>query len=216
MRAFLVVFLALAGFASAQAPAQRSFGHFPYAEASKASLRDRVCSRGDERRFLRAEAADALARMQAAARADGVTLNPASCFRAISSQRALFECRGIASATGCKDGRRTSEAERARAVAPPGHSEHHTGYAIDFFPSRADIEAGVCPTLDACTTRAAFARSRSGRWLAVNAGRFGFELSFWQGSPQGVTYEPWHWRYVGSAEAQAVFAGARAQFPPPR
>lgn len=205
--------LACAGAANAQ---ERVFGHFPYAEAPKETLRDGVCSRGDERRFLLADAADALARMSAAAKAEGVTLNPASCFRTIASQRALYTCAGVASATGCRNGRRTSEQLRATAVAPPGHSEHHTGYAIDFFPSRADIEPGVCPTASACTTSSAFARSRSGRWLAAHASAYGFEQSFFAGSMQGVTVEPWHYRYVGSPEAEAIFHAARTQFPSPR
>ncbi len=34
---------------------------------------------------------------------------------------------------------------------------------------------------------------------------FGFELSFPENNPQGVRYEPWHWRFVSSPEAQAIF-----------
>lgn len=206
--------LALAALSAGHAQ-QRVFGHFPYAEAPRASLRDNICSRGDERRFLRHDAADALARMSAAARAAGVTLNPASCFRSVASQQALYDCRGAPSGTGCRNGRRISERLRATAVAPPGHSEHHTGYAIDFFPTRADLQPGVCPSVDACTLRSAFARSRSGRWLAANAHKYGFELSFFDGSDQGVTYEPWHYRYVGSPDAEATFRAARTQFPTP-
>jgi D-alanyl-D-alanine carboxypeptidase len=36
-------------------------------------------------------------------------------------------------------------------------------------------------------------------WLAQNANRYHFTLSFPAGNVQGVSYEPWHWRFEGSA-----------------
>ncbi len=193
----------------------RVFGHFPYAEAPREALRAATCSGGGERSLFRADAYDALVRMRRAAKEAGVTLSPSSCFRAIASQRALYTCAAAPNGTGCANGRRVSEKQRATAVAPPGHSEHHTGYAIDFFPSATDIGAGGCPSSAACTTTARFAQSRSGRWLAAHAQEFGFEQSFWPGSTQGVMIEPWHYRYVGSPEAEAIFHAARTQFPSP-
>jgi zinc D-Ala-D-Ala carboxypeptidase len=193
----------------------RLYGHFPYAEAPRDVLRAGACSGAGERRLLRPDAADALARMREAARRDGVALNPSSCFRTVASQRALFNCINISSGAGCRSGRQLDPAKRAEAVAPPGHSEHHTGFAIDFVPTRADVEPGVCPTAEACTLKAAFGRSRSGRWLAAHAHEHGFEQSFFANSGQGVTVEPWHYRFVGSEEAAATFRDARAEFMPP-
>ena len=193
----------------------RVFGHFPYAEAPRAALRAASCSGAGERSLFRADAYEALTRMRRAAKDAGVTLNPSSCFRAIASQRALYTCASAPNGTGCASGRQVSEKLRATAVAPPGHSEHHTGYAIDFFPSATDIGAGGCPSSAACTTSPRFAQSRSGRWLAAHAQTFGFEQSFWGGSTQGVMIEPWHYRYVGSPEAEAIFHTARTQFPSP-
>lgn len=215
MRPSLILVAALvAGVAAAQ-PVERLFGHFPYAEAPAASLQGGVCSGSGERKQFRADAAAALARMRAAAAHDGVTLNPSSCFRSIASQRALFNCAGVSNGTGCAGGRQVSAAARATAVAPPGHSEHHTGYAIDFFPSASDLGAGGCPTRAACEVKPRFAQSRSGRWLAAHARAYGFEQSFYAGSAQGVMIEPWHYRYVGSTEAEAIFHAARTQFPSP-
>jgi zinc D-Ala-D-Ala carboxypeptidase len=201
-----------------QAPAQsvvRAYGHFPYAEGT--GLTAGVCQHGDpERTRLKPEAAAALSRMLEAARAEGVRLKPSSCFRSIESQRRLFNCSG-GSGTGCANGRLASAERRATAVAPPGHSEHATGYAIDFFPSATDLSAGGgCATAAACTTTARFAQSRSGKWLAAHADDYGFEQSFFTGSTQGVMVEPWHYRFVGSAEAAGVFRAARTQFPPPK
>mgnify|MGYP003353772201 CR=1 FL=1 len=46
-------------------------------------------------------------------------------------------------------------------------------------------------------------------WLKAHANRFHFELSFPQGNRQGVSYEPWHWRFEGSAEALKIFESAQ-------
>ena len=46
-------------------------------------------------------------------------------------------------------------------------------------------------------------------WLRDNANRFHFELSFPQGNRQGVSYEPWHWRFEGTAEALKTFEAAQ-------
>ena len=72
--------------------------------------------------------------------------------------------------------------------ADQGYSEHQLGTAVDFGMQGAQ------------NLRTEFASSTGYQWLANNAYRFGFILSY----PQGNTYyqfEPWHWRYVGVALA---------------
>lgn len=85
--------------------------------------------------------------------------------------------------------------ERAALSAPPGYSEHHTGYAIDI----GDAQFPQWDTQEAFETTPAF------RWLERNAARFGFELSFPRNNPQGVNYEPWHWRFVGDRHSLETF-----------
>ena len=73
-------------------------------------------------------------------------------------------------------------------AARPGHSEHEAGFAVDRgFAS----EAGVT-------------------WTADNAWRFGFVLSYPQYAQKttGFRYEPWHFRFVGSALAAELHARA--------
>jgi D-alanyl-D-alanine carboxypeptidase len=82
--------------------------------------------------------------------------------------------------------------------ARAGHSEHQLGTALDFRSARGpdpwDLEDwGATP---------------EGRWLAENAHRFGFVMSYPAGQ-ESVTcyiYEPWHYRYVGREVAQEVMA----------
>jgi hypothetical protein len=141
-----------------------------------------------------------LTAMMAKARADGVrSLYLISCHRSIGHQQALF----------CSKGPRgMAPAERAYQVAPAGFSEHATGYSLDF----GDRSAPRC-NLEQC-----FAESRVGRWLDANAASFGYEMSFPPANLQGVSPEPWHWRWVGHGGAEAAaatFSEARRRFPDP-
>ena len=159
------------------------FGHQRHSEAPSGSLtsapRDFNASNcGQIHQSVRID----LDRLLTAARADssvGNAIVGLSCFRSVERQAALFcnsariEQRGIAG--------------QARWVAPPGYSEHATGLAIDF-----GNRSGAC-NLEPC-----FVDDPVGRWLKANAGRFGFKMSFPEGNPQGVGFEPWHFSHEGA------------------
>lgn len=74
-------------------------------------------------------------------------------------------------------------------VLPPGHSEHHTGLAIDI------LATGI--------SQSQMADSREGRWLADNSYRYGLILRYPEGATHitGIEFEPWHFRYVGKPHA---------------
>ena len=78
--------------------------------------------------------------------------------------------------------------KRLSVSAPSGYSEHHTGLAIDINSVEDD-----------------FAGTAEAIWLECNAPKFGFELSFPKNNVQGLSYEPWHWRYVGDKECRKIF-----------
>ena len=184
---------------------ERLLGHLPYVDVGREALVDAPSgfAVGQPCRVQPAVAA-ALVRMLAADAASGTPggLRGVSCYRSAARQRAIF----------CRDGRRCASAtERARMIAPPGYSEHETGYAIDF---------AVRPSPGCADTRECIASTPAGQWLLANGPRFGFELSFPPGNAQGVEWEPWHWRWVGTdgedrdaAAARLVFTAARARFP---
>jgi len=112
----------------------------------------------------------AYTKLKAAAEADGVpvnTLTVVSGYRSISHQKVLFQ-RAVE-----KYG---SEKAATKWVAPPGHSAHHTGRAIDFYVGGSNS-----------STNAAKQRTLVPyRWLVCNALRFGF-------TPYAA--EPWHWEF---------------------
>jgi zinc D-Ala-D-Ala carboxypeptidase len=125
---------------------------------------------------LRAAALRALKSMDRAARADGVTILVSSSYRSYEYQVEVWN-RTLAS-----DGEEETEA----SVARPGHSQHQLGTAIDFGSITDD-----------------FAQTKASRWLAKNATRFGFSLSFPKGMTEvtGYKWESWHYRYIGVAAA---------------
>jgi len=163
----------------------RLLGHFPYPEAPAASLI--TFASGLE---LREEAAHQLLAMQRAAAADGVQLTVISAFRSLALQRHLFFVVGAE--------RNQSPEERARVSAPPGFSEHSTGFAVDLGDGRS-------PQTNLSTS---FETTDAYAWLKANAVRFHFRLSFPAQNRQGVSYEPWHWRFEGSTEALRLFEPA--------
>jgi D-alanyl-D-alanine carboxypeptidase len=92
---------------------------------------------------------------------------------------------------------RYGRAVAEQQVAPPGHSEHQLGLAVD-----------ITSEVDPYDLREAFGTEPEGRWLAANAPRFGFLVSYPQGKEAvtGYRYEPWHIRYTGVPLAQSVAA----------
>ena len=75
-------------------------------------------------------------------------------------------------------------------VAIPGTSEHQLGSAVDINADKAK-----------CSNEEVYA------WLAENAHEYGFILRYPQGKEDltGISYEPWHYRYVGIEVAQAIY-----------
>ncbi len=163
-------------------------GHLPYDEAPESELSSITA---DDSIRMRSSAATKFQQMQAAARAEGVILTAISGFRSTDAQNQLF--------FGVKEQRVQNAAKRAEVSAPPGYSEHHTGYAVDIGDGKAP-STNVNPEFE---NTAAF------RWLEQNAARYSFELSFPRDNPQGISYEPWHWRFVGDRDSLETFYKVR-------
>lgn len=136
--------------------------------------------------LIRSIAMGDLSALVAAAKASGATLAVESAYRSYAGQVATFNAWV----------RQVGQAEALQTSARPGHSEHQLGTAIDF------RSIGALPPWQ----YADWATSREGAWLAVNAWRFGWVMSY----PKGTTgvscyrYEPWHYRFVGRETAAAL------------
>ena len=174
---------------STEIPSDALLGHLPYEEARVAQLENITADGGIK---LKPAAAEAFFRMSDAARAEGIKLLPLSGFRTVAQQEYLF--------FGIKAQRGQNASKRAEVSAPPGYSEHHTGYAIDIGdPGYPDTHLEVD-----------FEQTPAFQWLAQNAAHYSFELSFPENNSQGVSYEPWHWRYVGNRSSLETFYKERS------
>ncbi|MGL4743659.1 MAG: M15 family metallopeptidase [Dermatophilaceae bacterium] len=139
-------------------------------------------------RSVRAAVIPDLTAMAAAARAAGAPLAVQSGYRSHTAQVGLFR-QGTA---------RRGENRAQLGSARPGHSEHQLGTTLDF---RSEGGPPAWELDDWGATRA-------GKWMAVNAWRYGFILSYPKGREAQVCYqyEPWHYRYVGRARAATIRA----------
>jgi zinc D-Ala-D-Ala carboxypeptidase len=161
-------------------------GHYRYGEAAPADLE----SVGGDIKMHKAAAAKLMA-MSDAAQAEGISLVPLSGFRSIEDQTHLF--------FDVKAERGQTTNTRADVSAPPGYSEHHTGYAVDIGDgSQSDTNLSQ-----------SFEQTEAFKWLQKNAAYYSFEMSFYKGNPEQVSYEPWHWRYVGDRKSLEIFYRAR-------
>ncbi|AIQ94869.1 D-alanyl-D-alanine carboxypeptidase family protein [Prochlorococcus sp. MIT 0604] len=159
----------------------RILGHLPYAEISKEKL---VLIEPNIEVHI--DMRDSLLKMREEAQKEGIYLVFLSGYRSINLQNEIFY--------SLKSFRNQEAAERARVSAPPGYSEHSTGFAIDFGDAtqrETDFETE-------------FENTDAFRWLIKNAAKFHFKLSFAKDNKY-IDYEPWHWRYEGSIEALKVF-----------
>lgn len=115
--------------------------------------------------------------MAEAAQEAGAELVFSSSYRSYSYQEGLFN------RYAARDGVEAANRYSARA----GQSQHQLGTVFDL----GDITN-------------AFAETRAGKWMADNAHRFGFSLSYPRGYEEetGYQWESWHWRYIGVAACE--------------
>ena len=82
--------------------------------------------------------------------------------------------------------------EDPSVAAHPGESEHQTGLALDVYVQN---HGGY-----------AFIKSAAGQFVARHAWEYGFIVRYPMGKTDitGITYEPWHIRYVGAPHAEII------------
>ena len=166
----------------------RILGHLPYEETSKEEL---VLI--EPHIWVHKDMSQSLIRMRNDAKKEGVNLVFLSGYRSIKLQEEIFY--------SLKSVRNQNASERARVSAPPGYSEHSTGFAIDIGDANyreKDFEVE-------------FENTEAFEWLKMNAAKYHFKLSFKKNNKY-IDYEPWHWRYEGSIEALKIFETANREF----
>lgn len=135
-------------------------------------------------KLVRSIMVDDLAAMAAAWREAGVSVIVESAYRSYGDQAATFDSWVS----------RLGHAAALVRSARPGHSEHQLGTTIDVTSPGWGGRFGDWAV-----------ESAEGAWMAENAWRYGFVMSYPPGS-QGETcfsYEPWHYRWIGRDAAAA-------------
>ncbi len=162
-------------------------GHFPYRETSFENLVEITPNILVHKKMYKS-----LLKMRDDAKKEGVYLVFLSGFRSIELQKEIFY--------SLKSIRSQVAMERARVSAPPGYSEHSTGFAIDIGDAlnrETDFEVE-------------FETTSAYKWLERNAAKYHFKLSF-DRKQNSVDYEPWHWRYEGNIEALKIFEASNRE-----
>lgn len=130
---------------------------------------------------LREQAAEASSRLIEDARKDGIELLVSSAYRSYDAQVVSY-------------GRLNAiYGEKAKHFsAPPGHSEHQLGTAMDVSNSATDYRLIQ-----------RFGQTKAFEWLDRNAASYGFVLSYPREAEEhtGYSWEPWHYRYIGERNA---------------
>lgn len=160
-------------------------------------LTDIKSTRADGREIqkTRKVAADALENMIEEMKRCGVydkNLTVTSGYRSFEYQKYLFD-------TYVKNrtysGMDYDEAYRevSKTTALPGCSEHQSGLCVDFHnKSYANVS---------------FAQTEQYKWIEKNAHSFGFIVRYPSGKENitGISFEPWHLRYVGEENATKMY-----------
>ena len=133
-------------------------------------------------------AAEAYKKMDTAAASDGISIWISSAYRSSEKQEKLFH-EEVSSASDSCSSPQEAETYAEKSVARPGYSEHSTGLAMDLNGVRDDFD----------TTPAS-------HWLEEHAQEYGFILRYPKDKQEitKIKYEPWHYRYVGVKNAEAM------------
>ncbi|GKV68278.1 hypothetical protein NCCP2716_07760 [Sporosarcina sp. NCCP-2716] len=133
------------------------------------------------------EARDAFEEMAAEAKLSGYNLTAFSTFRSFEYQVTLY------TRYADRDGQEAADRYSAR----PGYSEHQTGLAFDIGEVNHEKH----------WASESFGQTEAGKWLQVNAHRYGFILRYPKNKENitGYMHEAWHFRYVGKEVADEIF-----------
>lgn len=142
---------------------------------------------------------DAFNSFSTAATAAGYPLVTVSSFRSVSAQTTVFN-NSVAKFEAQGETEEQAIADTKLTITEPGYSEHHTGLAVDI------VDQDWYNNYPSTLLEASYGEQAGAKWIAENAPKYGFIIRYPDGeeSITGITYEPWHIRYVGKANAEYI------------
>lgn len=144
-------------------------------------LPDSLCVPGVGEQYLRKEAMEALLKLQEDAKKEGLNIRAYGTYRSIATQKSIWN-------NAVNSGRTVEDVDSLNARG--GHSEHHTGLAVDVIINNYSI-------LD----------TPEYKWYKDKIHQYGFIIRYPEGMEHitGYKFEPWHFRYLGPELATAVY-----------
>ncbi|WP_315305823.1 M15 family metallopeptidase [Enterococcus devriesei] len=123
-----------------------------------------------------------------------------SAFRSVESQKEVFDTNvnGLVSGNGMSEA--DAIAKTKETITEPGFSEHHTGLAVDL------VDQDWYNSYSTQVLDASYGDQPGAKWIAENAPKYGFIIRYPKDRQDitGITYEPWHIRYVGKENAEYI------------
>lgn len=140
-----------------------------------------MCAPGVGPQYLRKEAYDAFVKMHQDAKQLGLNITAYGTYRSIETQHWIWN-------NAVNSGRTIEDVDSLNARG--GHSEHHTGLAVDVIKNNYSVE-----------------ETKEFEWYRENAHKYGFIIRYPKDmeSITGYKYEPWHLRYVSPEIAAEVY-----------
>ena len=145
---------------------------------------------GYDRGYLDYRVAPHFIEMYNAALEDGLKLSPLSGYRSVARQKNNFE-NLIRDYMNKGYSKAQATVLASEIILPPSTSEHNAGLAMDILSLEVSFE-----------------NSDEFAWLQEHAADYGFILRYPKDKQDitKITYEPWHWRYVGVKAAKEMKA----------
>ena len=145
---------------------------------------------GYDRGYLDYRVAPHYIEMYNAALEDGLKLSPLSGYRSVARQKNNFE-NLIRDYMNKGYSKAQATVLASEIILPPSTSEHNAGLAMDILSLEESFE-----------------NSDEFAWLQEHAADYGFILRYPKDKQKitKITYEPWHWRYVGVKAAKEMKA----------
>jgi D-alanyl-D-alanine carboxypeptidase len=144
-------------------------------------LPETLCVSGVGDQYLREEAKQALMKMHEDAKKEGLDIRAYGTYRSIPTQHYIWN-------NAVNSGRTKEDVDSLNARG--GHSEHHTGLAVDVIMNNYSVED-----------------TPEYQWYKDRVHEYGFIIRYPEGKEHitGYKYEPWHLRYVGTEIATGVY-----------
>lgn len=142
---------------------------------------------------------DPYSQMTIAAQEVGLDLMLVSAYRSISYQEQIFN-ENVNNLVWQGETQEAAEKTVKETSTQPGYSEHHTGLALDI------VDQNWSNHYIDNILSVEYAETDGGKWLATHAREYGFILRYPKDKQAitEITFEPWHYRYVGVEHAKYI------------